>query len=321
MQINGFHKPVNYLKTGAVAILLSLSSCTKEKAPSLTKDVVEFSAPGAARLIAGFENGARHSVVLYTDSIKNAVIRKCDFDKHKLVAKEVLQKLKALPENMEVYYQVYKGKADSAIQALSGNNHNIVTVGQGITGLDSISVNKFKKAGAGDYIIQKTADSLFNVHITKKDSILKNNLTKLAYNKMKTNEKDAVISYLYNVDEKLLLKSDSTRAIPESFFQCLENGDRKKVQAKFNILPNAAEAKSGIAKRDLTQLLVYGNGEIYNDKNVHKTVKRLLKVLQNRKDGKQLIKEAFDMAENYGVDPDKLEISRETIKKIAVKLD
>lgn len=274
-----------------------------------------------SQITEGFENGSRHCVVLYTDSVKNTIVRKCDLSNYKKVSKEVLKKLKALPENMEVYYKVYKGKADSAIQAISGSEHSIVTVGHGNTGLDSISLVKNQKAGLGDYVIQRAADSLYNVNITKKDSILRTNIKQGVYKKLKTNEKDAIISYLYNVDEKLLMRSDSTRAIPESFFECIEKGDKRKVQAKFNILPNAEEAKCGIAKRDLVQMLVYGNGEIYNDKHVHKTLERLLKTFQYRKDGKVLIKEAFEMAENYGVDPEKLEKSIEVIKKIANKLD
>lgn len=53
MQINSFHKPIHYIKAGSIAILMSLSSCTKQKTPVLTKDLVEFSLPGAARLIEG----------------------------------------------------------------------------------------------------------------------------------------------------------------------------------------------------------------------------------------------------------------------------
>lgn len=305
MSIGLIRKTGTYFKTGAMALLLSAASCT-EKAPVITKDIVEFTYPTAAKLIENFENGARHSVTVFVKDSAPQIVKKDSMLKYKLVPDTLLAKLKTLPDTIELYYQVYKGKADKLIQSKLKNKDNLLTVGHGTTGRDYIQLADGSRAFEGDFILQKTADSIFNVTLNRKDSILKANIDSTSYDSLKKNEKDAVLSYLYNVSEKLLSKTDSKRDIPESFFECLSKGEKAKVQSKFNVVPSHEAAACGLAKRNLVQFLVYGDGAVLDEKYARKTANKLLDVFKNRSDSCKLLKEIFDMAEAYGVDSTKL---------------
>ncbi len=314
MSVSFIKRANTYLKTGTMALLIGVSSCTK-KPPVLTKDVVEFTYPTAAKLIENFENGARHSVTVFVKDEPKRVISKSDISKYKVVPDTLLEKLKTLPDTVELYYQVYKGKADELIQKKLNKKNNLLTVAHGTTGRDFIELAGGKKAYEGDFILQKTADSLFNVGLIQKDSILRANISDASYNSLKTNEKDAILSYLYNVSEKLLIKHNPKREIPESFFECLSNGEKGKVQAKFNVMPSHEGAACGLAKRNLVQFLIYGNGEVLNDKFAQKTARNLLDVMKERCDSRKLLKEVFDMVEEYGVDSSKLEKTKSDFYK------
>lgn len=309
-----------YLKTGAVALLVSMSACSKHS-PIVMKDVIEFSQPTAAKLIGCLENGARHSRTVFLTDTAHRVLSKKDMKNYKVVPDTLLEKLKTLPDTMELYYQVYKGKADKLIQKKLNKKDNLLTVGHGNIGRNYIKLAGNKRVYEGDYISQFSADSLFNVAINQKDSILRANLSEKAYKKLKTHQKDAVLSYLYNVNETLLSKRDSTRTIPESFFDCVESyikGDKNalgKIQAKFNVTPSAQGAAAGLAKRNLIQLLVFGNGEIYNNPHAQKNVERILDIFKNRKDCDKIIKEVYSKLEKYGVNSRKLEGTKEKIQK------
>lgn len=317
MSVGMISKANTYIKTGALALLVSMSACTK-RSPVVMKDVVEFSQPTAAKLIESLENGSRHSkTIFFKDSTKRIITQK-DMKNYKEVPDTLLEKLKTLPDTIELYYQVYKGKADKLIQKKLNQKDNLLTVGHGNTGRNYIKLAG-GKAYEGDYISQYAADSLFNSAIMEKDSIFKANLSEKAYKKLKQHQKDAVISYLYNVSEKLLKKNDPKRAIPESFFECIENfakGEKDalgKIQSKFNVKPSAKGAEAGLAKRNLIQLLVFGNGEIYKNKHAEKNVQRILDIFKPRKDCDKLIEEVYEKLTSYGVNAKNLEKTKAKI--------
>ena len=237
MSVSFIKRTNTYLKTGAMALLIGVSSCTK-KAPVVTKDVVDYTYPTAAKLIENFENGARHSVTVFVKGHPQEVIKAEDVQKYRVVPDAILEKLKTLPDTIELYYQVYKGRADELIQKKLKNKNNLLTVAHGTIGRGYIELAGGKKVFEGDYILQKSADSLFNVALNEKDSILRANVSDKTYKNLKLNEKDAILSYLYNVNEKLLINNNPNREIPESFFECLSKGAKGKVQAKFNVMPS-----------------------------------------------------------------------------------
>lgn len=318
MSVGLINRTGTYLKTGALALLVSMSACTK-KAPELAKDVVEFSQPTAAKLIQNLENGERHSVVVFLKDSMQQVISKNDINKYEIVPDSLLKKLTTLPDTMRLYFRVYKGKADSAIQKKLKKSDNLLTVGHGNTGRNYISLAGGQKAYEGDYISQYKADSLFNKMLIEKDSILNGNITEEAYQNLNQNEKDALISYLYNVSEKLLAKSDSKRAIPESLFECINNEAKGKVQAKFNVMPSAKSARAGLAKRNLIQLLVYGDGQVYNNKHARKNVSDMLDEIKKRRDKQALLNEIFEKVEQYGVDTTKLAVTKKEFQQYLLK--
>ena len=315
MHINAFNRSTNYIKAGTLALLVSLAGCTKQKAPVVLKDVVEFSHPTTAKLLESLENGHRHSATVFLDSPAKRVVTKEAMDTFKIVPDTLLEKLKTLPDTMEVYFQVYKGKADDAIQKARGNKQNLVTVGHGMTGRDSIALAGNQKAGLGDYVSQYVADSLFNRAINQKDSILRANIAEDTYKRLETYEKDAILSYLYNVNENLLKKYNAKRPIKESFFQCLDSAEMGKVQAKFNVTPSAKQAVCGLAKRNLIQMLVFGNGKVYSDKFAQENFYKNLSVIKKRKDAKLLMKEVFDILRKYGVDETNLAETQNKVNK------
>lgn len=318
MSVGLIRKTNTYLKTGALALLVSVSACTR-KAPVVTKDVVEFSHPTAAKLIENLENGARHSITVFVKDSIPQLVKKDDMAKYKVVPDTLLQKLKTLPDTIELYYQVYKGKADKLIQKKQKKPDNLLTVAHGNTGRNYIELAVGKKAYEGDYIAQRSADSLFNDALNKKDSILRANIPEKTYKKLKKYEKDAILSYLYNVNEKLLSLSDPQRAIPESFFECLAKESKGKVQAKFNVTPSHEGAACGLAKRNLVQLLIYGNGQVYNNPHALKNVHRILDIFKQRFGAQRLLDETFELVEKYGVDSTKLVETKKQFLKYLYK--
>lgn len=313
------NKTRNYIKAGICAAVLTTSAvinkCTRTVTPIILKDTVEFTHPSAAKLLTYLENGQRHSRTIYVPyQPAPNILSKDSIKKFKKVPNIILYTLKTLPDTMEVYYKVYCGKADKAIQKALGTKQNIVTAGNGVSGKDSIIIANGQKAGVNDYISQHAADSLFNNAINQKDSILQANITPQAYRKLKQYEKDAVITYLYNVNENILKKQDAKRNIPESFFECLNQGKLAEVQSKFNIKPSAKEAEGGIAKRNLIQMLVFGNGRIYDNKYSIKTFENTLNIIKNRRDSKKIVKEILTILREYKVDEKNLCETEQKIK-------
>lgn len=313
----------SYIKAGACAALLATAGvfqkCTKP-VPVVLKDTIEFTYPTAAQLLTSIENGQRHSKTIFVQAQPTArVLTEDSIQKFKEVPKEMLDTLKTLPDTLELYYQVYCGKADKAIQKAIGKEQNLVTAGNGVTGRDSITLAGGQKAGVGDYISQYAADSLFNNAIIKKDSILRANITPEAYKKLKPYERDAIITYLYNVSEKVLKAHKKGRAIPESFFECINQGKLAKAQSKFNITPSAKEAEAGLTKRNLIQMLVFGNGKIYDNKHSNKTFKNALSTIKKRADSQSIIQEILTILREYKVDEKNLCETEAKINKFMQK--
>lgn len=308
----------SYIKAGACAALLATAGVVHKcsQTPVVLKDIIEFTYPSATKLLTSLEKGIKHSKTVYISAQPAPrVIRANEIENYEQVPNHILRDLKSLPDTMELYYQVFIGKADKAIQKAKGNKQNLVTVGNGITGRDSITIANKIKAGEGDYISQYTADSLFNNAIIKKDSILRANITPETYKKLKQYEKDAIVTYLYNVDESLLKTQNPNRPITESFFECLNQGKLAEAQSKFNITPSAEEAKVGLTKRNLIQMLVFGNGKIYDNKYSIKTFEDALSVIKKRQDTSRLIKEIITILKEYKVDEKNLCETEEKIHR------
>lgn len=306
-----------YLKAGALAMLVSAATCIKK--PALTKDVIEFSHPQAAMLIKKLEAGDRHCATIYLNGEAERLITKKEMREYKKVPQSILDTLKTLPDTMEVYYQVYKGKADQYIQKQLKKKNNLLTVGHGNTGRGYISLAGGRKAKEGDYISQYSADSLFNQALNQKDSILRGNISKKAYKRLKDNEKDAILSYLYNVNETLLKKHNDSRAIPESFFECIERGNKEIAQAKFNVMPSAKAVRTGLAKRNLIQMLVYGNGQIYKNEHAINNFHDMLDIIAQKPDAKRRLEEICKIVEQYGVNEKNLEKTKLEISEYLSK--
>lgn len=67
-----------------------------------------------------------------------------------------------------------------------------------------ITLSGGTKAYKGDYINAHSVDSIMNIAINEKESIITSSISRSVYDKLAPFEKDAVISYLYNVDPKIL---------------------------------------------------------------------------------------------------------------------
>lgn len=307
MKIN----PKSYIKATLLATVLtvggSVYKCTTTRDSVPVKDTVEFAHPTAQKLIASMENGAKYSKVVFTHSYNNPRMLKPDsIDNYSEVPRAMLDTLKQLADTMELYYQVYRGKADNAIQKARGKKPNLVTVGHGNTGRDYITLAGGLKAYEGDYISQYAVDSLFNSAVIEKDSILKVHISPNTYDNLEPYQKDAILSYLFNVNEKILNKHDSKRAIPESFWECIEQGKLPQAQAKFNVEPSSSKAAAGLAKRNIIQMLVFGNGEIYDNKYSKANFNKQLSIIKNRANYFLLKKEIIDILRNYGIEEEKL---------------
>lgn len=309
--MNVGNRILNYTKAIGVSAILGLSSCQKE-APkivhkAIAKPKVEtVTKNSTVELLRSFEAGSEESVRLAKSAKGADIIKARDINAYN-------------PNDSvgELYYKVYVGEADKQIRKEKGIKGNLVTVGEGITGEEYIQLANGKKAYRNDYISAKVADSLLNKAIQQRDSILRANIATDAYKKLKPYEKDAVISYMYNLGDRKL--KDAPKG--PSFFEALSKGEKGYVQGKFSVVPSSPCAKSGIAKVNLAKLLIFGNGKIYNDWKAQKNLRQQLKnIANNDSNAQQRVQEAFDIVEKYGVNKTDFEKSKEKILRILNKI-
>lgn len=326
MNIKNIGKYKNYIKTGIVATAVSIGVCVKKHVnhTPMVKDVVEFAEPTAARLIESLENGNRHSktIVIFDTGIRT--LTKRGISKYKVVPDSIVAKfqamkdkfpnrLNALPDTIETFFRVYEGNADKAIQQALNKDGKLLTVAHGTTGRDKIRLAGGKEIKEGDYVSGYVADSLFNRSILREDSSLRSNTKRDVYSDLKRYQKDAILSYMYNICDTILKKRNPKRPIPESFFECLNKNMLGKVQSKFNIRPSAKEAECGLMKRNLIQMIIFGNGKIYNDIDAQKTFYNSLSILKKHKSKDRLCSEVIEKASEYGVDEKNLRKTKESI--------
>ncbi len=307
--MNVGNKILNYTKAIGLSAMIGLSSCQKQAPKTMqkiSKPKIETVAKNSTvELLRSFEAGSEESVRI-TKSAKGAEIIK---------AKNI-KKYNPNDSIGELYYKVYVGEADKSIRNARKSKGTLVTVGEGITGIEYIKLANGKKAYANDYISKRVADSLLNHAIVQRDSALRANIAVNEYKKLKPYEKDAVISYMYNIGDKKLKEAKTG----ESFFEALSDGNMGYVQGKFSVVPSAQNAKSGIAKVNLAKMIIFGNGKIYNNAKAQKNLRQQIKnIVKNDSNAQQRISEAIDIAEKYGVNKKNLEITEKKIQKILNK--
>ena len=307
--MNVGNKILNYTKAIGLSAMIGLSSCQKQASKTMqkiSKPKIETVAKNSTvELLRSFEAGSEESVRI-TKSAKGAEIIK---------AKDI-KKYNPNDSIGELYYKVYVGEADKSIRNARKSKGTLVTVGEGITGIEYIKLANGKKAYANDYISKRVADSLLNHAIAQRDSVLRANIAVNEYKKLKPYEKDAVISYMYNIGDRKLKEAKTG----ESFFEALSDGNMGYVQGKFSVVPSAQNAKSGIAKVNLAKMIIFGNGKIYNNAKAQKNLRQQIKnIVKNDSNAQQRISEAIDIAEKYGVNKKNLEITEKKIQKILNK--
>lgn len=307
--MNVGNKILNYTKAIGLSAMIGLSSCQKQAPKTMqkiSKPKIETVAKNSTvELLRSFEAGSEESVRI-TKSAKGAEIIK---------AKDI-KKYNPNDSIGELYYKVYVGEADKSIRNARKSKGTLVTVGEGITGIEYIKLANGKKAYANDYISKRVADSLLNHAIAQRDSVLRANIAVNEYKKLKPYEKDAVISYMYNIGDRKLKEAKTG----ESFFEALSDGNMGYVQGKFSVVPSAQNAKSGIAKVNLAKMIIFGNGKIYNNAKAQKNLRQQIKnIVKNDSNAQQRISEAIDIAEKYGVNKKNLEITEKKIQKILNK--
>ena len=307
--MNVGNKILNYTKAIGLSAMIGLSSCQKQAPKTMqkiSKPKIETVAKNSTvELLRSFEAGSEESVRI-TKSAKGAEIIK---------AKNI-KKYNPNDSIGELYYKVYVGEADKSIRNARKSKGTLVTVGEGITGIEYIKLANGKKAYANDYISKRVADSLLNHAIAQRDSVLRANIAVNEYKKLKPYEKDAVISYMYNIGDRKLKEAKTG----ESFFEALSDGNMGYVQGKFSVVPSAQNAKSGIAKVNLAKMIIFGNGKIYNNAKAQKNLRQQIKnIVKNDSNAQQRISEAIDIAEKYGVNKKNLEITEKKIQKILNK--
>ena len=307
--MNVGNKILNYTKAIGLSAMIGLSSCQKQAPKTMqkiSKPKIETVAKNSTvELLRSFEAGSEESVRI-TKSAKGAEIIK---------AKDI-KKYNPNDSIGELYYKVYVGEADKSIRNARKSKGTLVTVGEGITGIEYIKLANGKKAYANDYISKRVADSLLNHAIAQRDSVLRANIAVNEYKKLKPYEKDAVISYMYNIGDRKLKEAKTG----ESFFEALSEGNMGYVQGKFSVVPSAQNAKSGIAKVNLAKMIIFGNGKIYNNAKAQKNLRQQIKnIVKNDSNAQQRISEAIDIAEKYGVNKKNLEITEKKIQKILNK--
>ena len=307
--MNVGNKILNYTKAIGLSAMIGLSSCQKQAPKTMqkiSKPKIETVAKNSTvELLRSFEAGSEESVRI-TKSAKGAdIIKARDINAYN-------------PNDSvgELYYKVYVGEADKSIRSARKSKGTLVTAGEGITGIEYIKLANGKKAYANDYISKKVADSLLNNAIAQRDSALRANIAVNEYKKLKPYEKDAVISYMYNIGDKKLKEAKTG----ESFFEALSEGNMGYVQGKFSVVPSAQNAKSGIAKVNLAKMIIFGNGKIYNNAKAQKNLRQQIKnIVKNDSNAQQRISEAIEIAEKYGVNKKNLEITEKKIQKILNK--
>jgi len=280
-----------YTKTVVLSALVGLSSCTKQPAKKVCHAV---SAPvestKAGNLLSMLERGDRHSVKLAKPS------------KEQVLTIDEISKYLPNDSTGQLFYQVYAGAADKAIRKARGKKGTLVTAGQGITGLNCIELAGGKKAYEGDFISAHSLDSMVNLQVKQKYEIIKNNVPDSVYKKMTVHEKDAITSYLYNAGESILKHSSNGK----SFFEYLSEGNKGMAQSKFNVSASSKCAATGLAKRNLIQMIIFGDGEIYKNKAAQKNFKKQLGIVQKHENAQNLINEILDIVKKYGVNSVKL---------------
>lgn len=291
--MNVGRKILTYSKAVGLSALIGLSSCAKKEAPrvKVNQVVKQTTSSTTNNLLSMLERGDRHSVMLANVPKDERVVSLRDFSKY--VKNDSIG---------ELFYQVYVGKADVAIRKASGKKGTLVTVGQGVTGKECITLAGGLKAYKGDYISAHSADSIMNLAVNEKTSIITSNVGDSVYNALKNNEKDAIISYLYNIDPSLLKNAPKGK----SFFQYLKEGNKGMVQSKFNVSPSSKVAAAGLAKRNLIQMLIFGDGKIYSNKEAQDNFNKQLKIVRKNKKSKDLLKEVLDVVKRYGVNSENL---------------
>ena len=308
--MNVGNKILNYTKAIGLSAMIGLSSCQKQTPKTIQKAVSKPKVEKVVRnstveLLRSFEVGSEKSVRLAKSAKGADIIKARDINAYN-------------PNDSvgELYYRVYVGEADKQIRKEKGIKGNLVTVGEGITGEEYIKLANGKKAYANDYISKKVADSLLNNAIAQRDSALRANIAVNEYKKLKPYEKDAVISYMYNIGDKKLKEAKTG----ESFFEALSKGNMGYVQGKFSVVPSAQNAKSGIAKVNLAKMIIFGNGKIYNNAKAQKNLRQQIKnIAKNDSNAQQRISEAIEIAKKYGVSKKNLEITEKKIQQILNK--
>ncbi len=289
-----------YTKALGLSLLVGLSSCDRG-ANKVVENVVKTDTMATTKKILSLlERGDRHSAV-FTGVPKDINVIK---------AKDAKQYCES--DSGEIFYKVYVGQADKAIRKAKKKKGDLVTVGQGITGLNCIKLANGVKVYEGDYISSRVADSLLTESIHEKDSILRANIADSTYKQLKQYEKDAVLSYLYNASECILKKAPKGK----SFFQYLMEGNLSMVQSKFNICPSAKSAEAGLSKRNLINLIIFGNGKVFENKQAKDNFVKQVKKINSHKNGESLLNEAIEIAQKYGVDSLNLAETKEKIYRI-----
>ncbi len=293
----------NYVRTGMLSLLMCASSCTQKEAPNIARKVsnpVEQKADSVGKLLSMLERGDFHSIYISKKTKKDII--------------SVNEISKYVPNDSvgELFYQVYVGNADKAIRKANNKKGKLVTVGNGITGKGYIELAGNRKAYEGDYISAHSVDSLTKRAIDTRQDIIKKNVTSKTYETLKEYEKDAVLSYLYNVGEKLMKdKVDGKK----SMFEYLANHEKSKTQAQFRVFSSSPNAQTGLAKRNLIQMIIFGNGKIYNHPDAQKNFKKQLSIIKRHENSENLVNEIIDVVEKYGVDAKKFKRTKEQMQK------
>lgn len=292
----------NYVRTGMLSLMMCASSCSHET-PKIVHKVsnsVEQKKDSVGKLLSMLERGDFHSTYISKKSNKD------------IIGVDEISKYVPNDSVGELFYQVYVGSADKAIRKANNKKGKLVTVGHGITGKEYIELAGNRKAYEGDYISAHSVDSLTKNAIDVRQDIVKKNVTPKTYSSLKSYEKDAVVSYLYNVGEKLMKdKVDGKK----SMFEYLANNEKSKTQAQFRVFSSSPNAQTGLAKRNLIQMIIFGNGKIYNHSDAQKNFKKQLSIIKKHENSEALVDEIIDVVEKYGVDAKKFEKTKAQMKK------
>lgn len=297
----------NGLKTLGLATLVTLAHCDMPKktmSKTMSKDCIEFATKAPAIKLPA-EN-LLSKVLDLNAIIFGKYIDTTDISSAKNLIKDFEGSEQfAMKSKGKKYYQVYYGKADEMADKANRKRgmdvKNLLTVGHGHSQREFIELSGGKKLKIGNLITSNQADSLLDVDLKGKQDTLQMCLRR----KISNNEKDAILSYMFNVDWKTLVKSDSTRKISQSFFECLNQGEKGKVQSKFNIIDAGGIVQPGLIQRRLTEMIIFGNGEIYKDTLAQENFATLLKKLP-KQSSENYINNISKTLKNYGIDEKKI---------------